>query len=181
VNEMLLAALDAQIARVMADARAYLSAMDGRSEATMATQAVAWQLPAVRESLKARAEGGFAGFAGPWVMFLCPNGHRILPARLSHPGGPDDDGSLLELRAGKRKGRRRKAEMDSPTPDLLTPLGVLNGRDQWTCPLLSCPWPGRAYRPEHLLRMHVLALVAGIDSVPVEPVAPSRVAIRRRR
>ncbi len=178
---MLLAALDAQIARVTADAHAYISAMDGRSEATMATQAVAWQLPAVRESLKARAAGGFAG---PWVMFLCPNGHKILPARLTHPGGPDDDGSLLDLRAGKRKGRRRKAEMDSPTPDLLPPLGVLNDREQWTCPLLSCPWPGRAYRPEHLLRMHVLALVAGLDSVPVEPVepvAPSRVAIRRRR
>lgn len=177
MNEMLLAALDAQIARIMADSRSYLSAMDGRSEATMATQAVAWQLPAVRESLKARAAGGFAG---PWVMFLCPHGHRIIPARLSHPGGPDDDGSLLELRAGKRKGRR-KAEMDSPTPDLLPPLGVLNTRNQWTCPLLSCPWPGRAYRPEHLLRMHVLALVAGLDSVPVEPVAPSRVAIQRHR
>lgn len=176
MNEMLIAALDAQIARVMAHDRAYRSATDSRSKAMMATMAVAWQLPAVRESLRAQAAGGSAG---PWVMFLCPNGHKILPARLIHPGGPDD-GSQLQLRAGKRKGRR-KAEMDSPTPDLLPPLGVLNTRDQWTCPLLSCPWPGRAMRPEHLLRMHVLALVAGLDSVPVEPVAPSRVASRRHR
>ena len=176
MKETLLAALDAQIAKAIADADAYVSVMDGRGAAMMATQAVAWQLPAVRESLRARAAGGSAG---PWVMFLCPNGHKILPARLTHPGGPDD-GSQLELRAGKHKGLR-KAEMDSATPDLLPPLGVLNTRNQWTCPLLSCSWAGRAYRPEHLLRMHVLALVVGLDCVPVEPVAPSRVAIRRHR
>lgn len=158
-----LAPLDAHIAALERDLNYSTKTYAGRFTAWETAIKAGMEVPQFRDALI--PSGPWAIPSGPWVVFTCPYGHKIGPVRFQLDPDSDVTGVPIgDLIAGK-------ALLKHLTNDEL--IGsqnnmFINNRRRWHCPLKSCKWKGDAYRPEHILKMYVLAHALGVRHAPVE-------------